>query len=219
MKKSFQRPKTEDNLQEREAAGLWKAQAFVKQIGESQEKITLNVISHIHRVFFQNVQPEIAGKFRIAGQDFKKLTCITPPPGRIVQTEMYKFWRELDRRLAQIPLSPKGHGKPFRKALEKRNEIIIDIAVWAQYKIASIHPFSQGNGRTARLMTNLILYRYGLWPTDIKYEGENKTCYLNALCEIDKKGDFRSLRQLIIKGITASYKKLIEAQKKAARKK
>ncbi len=40
----------------------------------------------------------------------------------------------------------------------------------------------EGNDRMARFMTNLVLYRFGLQPTSIKHEGENKERYLRALC-------------------------------------
>ncbi len=220
MRKSFLRPRKREELKEREAAGLWQAQALAKKTGESSEKITIDVILRIHRVFFQDVNPDIAGRFRKAGEDIKKLKCITPPPGRLVGQKMYEFWRELDTRLAQVPPLPKTHAKKtFRKALEKHNENVVDIVTWTQYQIASIHPFCEGNGRMARLMTNLVLYRHKLQPTDIKYEGENKVVYLNALCEIDYRNDFRQLRQLIIKGISVSYRKLIMAQKGVTRKK
>ncbi len=219
MGRNFRRPRDEEELQEREASGLWQAQALAKDIGESSEKITIETILHIHKVFLQHTNPDIAGRFRRSGEDIKKLKCITPPPGTAVQMKMHEFWRELDTRLAQIPPLPKGSGKKtLKKAFEKRNEIIVDLATWTQYKMASIHPFCEGNGRMARLMTNLILYRHNLQPTDIRYEGENKAVYLNALCEIDRRDDFRPLRQLIVKGMIASYKKLIEAQRKAVNK-
>ncbi len=219
MERSFRRPRTEKELQELEAAGLWQAQARAKQIGESEQKITIEVIRHIHKVFFQHVNPDIAGRFRKAGEDIKKLKCTTPLPGSDVEKQMYVFWRELDTRLAQVPFLPKSSGKKtLRKALKNRNEVVIDIATWTQYKIASIHPFCEGNGRMARLMTNLILYRHKLQPTDIKYEGDNRAAYLDALCAIDKEYDFRRLKQLIAKGMVTSYQKLIAAQKKAIRK-
>jgi Fic family protein len=213
MGKVFKRPKNEEELQGLEAAGLWKAQAIAKDIGESKEKITLEVILHIHKVFLENAYPEIAGKFRIIGQDIKKLKCMIPPPGSAVQEEMYKFWRELDNRLSKIPPVPKGK-KISKTSLRKRNEEIISLAAWTQYQITRIHPFCEGNGRMARLMTNLILWRYKFLPTDIKYEGENKQKYLQSLCEIDHKGDYRMLRYLIIKGTMDSYKKLIREKKK-----
>ncbi len=219
MAKNFARPKTEDELKEREAAGLWLAQVLSKQIGESTEKITLDVILHIHKVFFQHVNPDHAGRFRKSGEDIKKLKCIIPPPGIAVQNKMYEFWRELDTKLAQVPQKQKGGSqKELKKTLEERNAIVIDLAAWTQHKITSIHPFCEGNGRMARLMTNLVLYRHEFQPTDIKYEGENKEIYRDALCAIDRRGDYRLLSQLIVRGIITSYKKLVETQKKAAAK-
>ncbi|HUC02035.1 MAG TPA: Fic family protein [Candidatus Paceibacterota bacterium] len=214
MAKKRSRPKTEAELKEREAAGLWQAQALTKQIAESSQKITIDIILRIHTIFFQKVRPEIAGRFRKNGEDIKKLKCMTPPPGRLVMEQFYVFWREFDTKMAQVPPFPKRLGKhALRKALEARNEYIIDLAAWTQYQITRIHPFCDGNGRMARLMTNLILYRFGFQPTDIRYEGENKAHYLDALCAIDYEDDYRALKHLIYKGSLASYQKLIERQR------
>ncbi|MGD0778773.1 MAG: hypothetical protein ABSC05_38840 [Candidatus Solibacter sp.] len=43
MPKSFRWPKDDRELKEREAAGLWQAQALAKEIGEGREKITLDL--------------------------------------------------------------------------------------------------------------------------------------------------------------------------------
>jgi len=67
----------------------------------------------------------------------------------------------------------------------------------------------------ARLMTNLILYRFGLQPTNVKYEGDDKERYLRALCAIDYENDFRPLKQLIVQGMYHSYEQLLAAQKRA----
>ncbi len=188
MGQLFKRPRNEEELKQLEASGLWKAQALAKDIGESKEKITLEVILRIHKIFLENAYPEIAGKFRMIGQDIEKLKCMIPPLGIAVQEEMYKFWRELDNRLSKIPPLPKGR-KISKTSLRKRSDEVVSLATWTQYQIARIHPFCEGNGRMARLMTNLILWRYKLLPTDIKYEGENKQKYLQALCEIDYQDD------------------------------
>jgi Fic family protein len=216
MAKSFQWPRNDEEVQKREAAGLWKAQVLAKQIGEGKEKITLEVILRIHKVFFEHANPDIAGRFRKTGEDIKKLKYMIPPPGTAVQAKMYEFWRELDNRLSQIsPLPKSGIDHAYRKALRQRNDAVVDIATWTQYQIAVIHPFCEGNGRMARLMTNLILYRFKLQPTDIKYEGENKIAYLDALGKIDQGGDYGHLKQLIVKGMITSYQKLVAAQRKA----
>lgn len=41
---------------------------------------------------------------------------------------------------------------------------VIDLAAWAHAAWIRIHPFANGNGRTARLWANLLLMRYGLPP-------------------------------------------------------
>lgn len=41
-------------------------------------------------------------------------------------------------------------------------EAVIEIAAWAHAEWVRIHPFANGNGRTARIWANLLLMRYGL---------------------------------------------------------
>jgi Fic/DOC family len=41
---------------------------------------------------------------------------------------------------------------------------VIDVAGWAHAHWVRIHPFANGNGRTARLWANFILMRYGIPP-------------------------------------------------------
>jgi Fic family protein len=219
MAKSFRRSKNDEELQEMEAAGLWRAQALAKEIGEGNEKITLEVILRIHRVFFEHANPDIAGRFRRSGEDIKKLKYIEPPLGTGVQMRMYEFWREFDTRISQIPAFPKIKGeKALENALSQRNDAIVNLAAWTQHQIAAIHPFCEGNGRMARLLTNLILHRSKLQPTDIKYQGENRVAYLEALGAIDQHGDYRHLKQLIIKGMVSSYQRLAKMRKRMAKK-
>jgi hypothetical protein len=41
---------------------------------------------------------------------------------------------------------------------------VIDLAAWTHGEWIRIHPFANGNGRTARLWANSILMRYGIPP-------------------------------------------------------
>jgi fido (protein-threonine AMPylation protein) len=207
-------PRSEEELQRLEAKGLWRAQIYAKRFAEGTEKISLKVLLDIHKTFQIEANPHIAGRFRKMGEDIKKLACMTPPLGIAVQQEMYTFWSEFDRRIATTPSITKGKKIISKTTRRRQNELVINLAAWTQYQIARIHPFCEGNGRMARLMTNVLLRRFNLLPSDIKYEGENKQKYLQALCQIDYKEDYRMLIQLIIKGMTTSYKKLIDLKKK-----
>lgn len=43
-------------------------------------------------------------------------------------------------------------------------EAVIELAAWTHSEWVRIHPFRNGNGRSARILTNAILMRYGLPP-------------------------------------------------------
>ncbi|MBI3314137.1 MAG: mobile mystery protein B [Candidatus Omnitrophica bacterium] len=75
-----------------------------------------------------------------------------------------------------------------------------EIAVRIHHRLVFIHPFENGNGRWARLVTNLYLHRHGLalieWPTDLKIVREDfRPKYLAALKKADH-GDCGPLLEL-----------------------
>lgn len=216
MAKSFRRPRTQAELDHLELRGLWQAQALAKDIAEGDDKITIEVILRVHRVFFESSQPEIAGRFRAGGENIKKLKCIEPMAGRRVAVAMQGFWRELDTRLAFVPRHPARQTKTYQNTWFNK---VLDIATWTQHQLAFIHPFCEGNGRMARIMTNLILRRYGLQPSQIKYEGEDKTRYLEALCQIDRHQNYGPLKLLIVESVRSTYQKLYEVRQRKARDK
>ena len=156
MTRPFKRPRHQTELEDLEAAGFWKAIALANKIGEDASKITLDTILAIHREI-QFAIPEIAGRFRKAGEDIVKLKCVEPPPGRLVQDRMYQFWRNPDTKLAVIPPRPKPRSKSDQQKWFLR---VIELAAWVPHGLTSIHPFVNGNGRVARLMTNVILRRF-----------------------------------------------------------
>ena len=49
----------------------------------------------------------------------------------------------------------------------------------AHFRLAAIHPFGDGNGRTARLLMNLLLIREGYPPVAVR--PEDRKAYLDAL--------------------------------------
>jgi Fic family protein len=87
---------------------------------------------------------------RIAGSP-----VVFPNPAKIPQLmEEFGAW------LAAAPLDPAS-------------------AFAAHFRLTGIHPFGDGNGRTARLLTNLLLIRGGYPPIAVR--PEDRTTYLDAL--------------------------------------
>ncbi|WP_010261900.1 Fic family protein [Treponema primitia] len=61
---------------------------------------------------------------------------------------------------------------------------VIELAAWVHYKLVYIHPFIDGNGRTARLLMNLILITHGYPPAVILNVDRKK--YYRVLKEADR---------------------------------
>ncbi len=89
---------------------------------------------------------------------------------------MKTFEAELAERLKKLTSAEPLfiHDKEFTKEDEIVLDEIVSAAAWLHYQITYIHPFREGNGRTARLAGNLILERFGLVGISIKVERENK---------------------------------------------
>ncbi len=68
--------------------------------------------------------------------------------------------------------------------LENKNIHPIVIASWFHHAFTQIHPFQDGNGRIARLLTSLILIKHQLFPLNVLRS--EKPEYINALENADK---------------------------------
>lgn len=109
-------------------------------------KLNQLLIRQIHQLILKEIDKDNAGKYReidvkITGAKF------IPPNSAIVPAKM----------------------KQFEQWLKDRNKAtnLIDYAALAHFKLVDIHPFIDGNGRTARLLMNLILMNKGFPPTVI----------------------------------------------------
>jgi len=80
-------------------------------------------------------------------------------PGKVAG-QLKEFENRLQRTLAALDkLYPSG------APLDGDGlSAVIDLAAWAHAEWVRIHPFANGNGRTARMWANAIFMRYGLDP-------------------------------------------------------
>jgi fido (protein-threonine AMPylation protein) len=67
---------------------------------------------------------------------------------------------------------------------EQNNVHPIIITSWFHHAFSAIHPFQDGNGRVARLLSSLILIKHGLFPFTVLRE-EAKVKYIDALEKAD----------------------------------
>jgi Fic family protein len=111
-----------------------------------------------HRDLFQETKPDIAGQVRTTGVRISGSKFIPPSP------------IELDFLL-------QDYFRWFRRVMNSIHPVVL--ASQVHLKLVTIHPFSDGNGRTSRLAMNLVLHRKGFPMLDIPYE--RRSGYYDAL--------------------------------------
>lgn len=178
-------PSPEDNLlgftdknliNEYEAKGIIKAELYMFNL-DTETNISAKLILDVHKIAFEELY-EWAGKWRnvnvIVGQ------LAPPQPSQVVHL-MYQFIDNLNHKIS----------------VSKTQKEIIETLVYAHYEFVKIHPFNNGNGRTGRLIMNLVAMAFGFKPLELyKREGESRKIYIESLQQADK-GNFELLDRLI----------------------
>ena len=77
-----------------------------------------------------------------------------------VESELDTLFRELNTALATLDAALPPEHLPDSSELGA----VIDLCAFAHAEWVRIHPFANGNGRTARLLANGLAMRYGLPP-------------------------------------------------------
>jgi len=98
----------------------------------------------------------------------------------------------------------------FHQWLQSSQDIHpVDLAAEAHYRLVTIHPFIDGNGRTARLLMNFILLCHGYPPAIIRKSERGK--YLDALEKAQTGGSLDDYLQLIYRAVGRSLEIYLEA--------
>jgi len=75
-----------------------------------------------------------------------------------------------------------------RKAIIPTDIVAIyELSFWAHFELVTIHPWADGNGRTSRLLMNLLQMEYDVLPT--KVLKEDKAEYIQSLIDARDKED------------------------------
>jgi len=122
--------------------------------------------------------------------------------------EVWQWAGKLRRRETNLGIAPERIATQLRQLLDNtRTRIGVEpaaldrIAVEFHHKLVSIHPFANGNGRHARLLTDLLLQANGSEPftwghSTLVAAGPGRDAYIAALQSADR-GDFAALSKFV----------------------
>lgn len=138
------------------------------------------LIRNLHQIIVQETDKEWAGKYRNANVIIGGAKH-TPPDASQVPQKMRNLIGWLNSQKSKIN--------------------IIELSALLHHKLVHIHPFFDGNGRTARLAMNLLLMQAG-YPLVIILKNDRKK-YYDVLDKADK-GKYESLIKFIAQSIERS---------------
>lgn len=143
-----------------EAINHVEAIGYIKQLMERNFPFNERELLSVHNLILRGIIPEDAGRYRRVQVMIKGSTHMPPQPF-IVPKEMedYFIWYNEN----------KGKLHPVILAAEMHERLV------------TIHPFIDGNGRTSRLVMNLILLQNGYVIANIKGDYDSRMNYYQAL--------------------------------------
>ena len=168
-----------------EAVDHYDAVQWMRGLAAQTTLLGEDTVCELHRRIVARSQPTIAGIYsphprRIAGSP-----AIFPNPLKIPQLmEEFGAW------LSSAPSTPEG-------------------AFEGHFRLTAIHPFSDGNGRTARLLMNLMLIRGGYPPVAVR--PEDRKTYLDALERGSLAGDLDPFQTFMHERLDATLGEYLSA--------
>jgi Fic family protein len=140
-----------------EAIGNDKAYDYIFELSKNND-ITEQDIKELHRLFYQRLDNLNAGVYRKEDAYISGSNYPIPRPDQIPDL------------MLRLPITLKALRKKYHP---------VDFAALAHKEFVFIHPFIDGNGRTSRLLMNLILLQEGYTIAIIP--SELRSNYVNVL--------------------------------------
>ncbi|WP_026761313.1 Fic family protein [Selenomonas ruminantium] len=181
---------------------LKRAYDYVNGLLDKKPSITVDFLKHLSALVMRNTGSSYttalgsfdssAGDLRLvnvsAGRGGKSYLSYQKVPQRL---EDFCKWLNVERQ------------RPFIDAAA-----IYALSFEAHYRLVSIHPWVDGNGRTCRLLMNMIQMEKGLLPSILKKE--NKAKYIEALAMSQDSEDSTVFVEFMMDSMVAFIRQSIE---------
>jgi Fic family protein len=170
-----------------EAVDHYNAVLWMRELAAKATPVDENTVRELHRRIVARSQPEIGGIYSTLPRRIAGSPVVFPNPVKIPQ-----LMREYGEWL--------GNAEPAPAA-----------SFDAHYRLVAIHPFSDGNGRAARLLMNLLLLRAGYPPVAVR--PEDRKTYLDALERASVQNDLNPFQKFMHRRLDATLGEYLETLK------
>ena len=171
-----------------EATNHAKALEFIKTlVSKKSSDVTEKTILFLHECILKGINDANAGRYRSVQIRIAGSRVVMPNPLKVpgLMTE-FVSWLSTENTLHPVALAGEAH-----------------------YRLVTIHPFVDGNGRTARLLMNLILQMHGYPPAIIR--NEDRKYYIESLETAQLGGSRDAFDQLICEAVDRSLDIYLES--------
>ena len=173
-----------------EALDHFDALRYLRVLARATAPLTEADIRNLHRLVMQRSDPEIAGSYADQGRfvviDSGRQSFPSP-------AEVPALMADFARWLTNAVTTPQT-------------------AFTAHRRLVEIHPFNDGNGRTARLLMNLVLLRGGYPPVAVR--PEDRPAYIRALQDRRAQG-VAAFERLLYERLAATLEDYLSASREA----
>jgi Fic family protein len=163
-----------------EAVDHYDAVHYMRELARQPMPLTEGDVRNLHKLVLRRSEPEIAGRYADAVR-------VTP-----TETGMHTFPSP-----AEVPALMGDFAGWLRTAPNTP-----EAAFTAHRRLVAIHPFNDGNGRTARLLMNLILIRGGYPPVAVR--PDDRLEYIRGLAEEQAGGSAARFNALLYRRLEAT---------------
>jgi Fic family protein len=150
------------------------------QVTRSPHDLDTKDILHIHRLILKGIDDDNAGRYRRIPVRISGSPVVLPNYLKVPDLmDVFCKWLGVEQQLHPVELAAEAH-----------------------YRLVTIHPFVDGNGRSARLLMNLILIMLGYPPALIRKR--DRLAYITALEKAQLGGSKADYLKLIISAVNRS---------------
>ena len=176
-------------LEHLEAINHQEAIHFIEQLVVNLQTFNKSVLVQLHRFILMGIDTKNAGVFRTVEVRISGSKHVPPSPLLLndLMDGYFEFYELNKRTMHPVLLAAEMHER-----------------------LVTIHPFIDGNGRTARLVMNLVLLQNGYTLVNIKGNLKNRLKYYQALEQVQLNHDHTEFYKLILSSAEKSLLQHLE---------